>query len=243
MFISIERDEKMAIKKINTLEIVNLSGGYEPCLYSYGNIRETLKSSSYTFSSGIYVIECECFDGGWALSSLLSGKEKSDSGKIIVNGNEVKAKELRKTYSCVIGDESELRKFGFMHMKIREQIEYGIKRGRSFCNSFEQIRDQFLLSHTRVEREMENVGIERWRISMAIGYANGKIIYCLPWTNSWYLEGLSKCLTECLPMLMSVGAIVIIPTTTEDYVKDILTDYKRVKLSDMYNNCDISNQH
>lgn len=227
------------VQKINTLEIVNLDGGFETNLFDYGNIREGLSPFyNFTFHTGIYVVECDCFDGGWALSILLTGRDDVDRGDILVNNDKVSSESLRKTYSCMVGDESELRRFGFMHMTIKEQIKYGVRRRRSYGNSYDQIVEKFSLSDSVLNRRIVNVGTERWRASMAIGYANGKIIYCLPWMNAQGFKSIN-CWSECLPLLVSSGAIVIIPTTTHDCVKDILRDYKSIKLKDIHKYPDV----
>lgn len=61
---------------------------------------------------------------------------------------------------------------------------------------------------------------------------------CLPWMNTQGFKSIN-CWSECLPLLVSSGAIVIIPTTTHDCVKDILRDYKSIKLKDIHKYPDV----
>lgn len=227
----------MMTQKKNTLRICNLTGGFECSLFNYGTIRDTIGHADYTFESGIYVVEGECFAGGWALSTILTGRCSDYDGQILINDVEVNADSLRKSYSCMVGDETELRKYGFIHMSIKEQMEYGIKNGKSFCNDFQKVKDLFGVTSERMNRKMALVGIERWRDSLAIGYANGKIIYCLPWMNSKNFK-MMTCWEKCLPVLLSVGAIIIIPSTSKSIMSDLPFDFTSVRLEDMYRNDD-----
>ena len=83
----------------------------------------------------------------------------------------------------------------------------------------------FELSEGRFEHSFEQTSGERWRISMAVGYAYEKSIYCFPWVNSHFLKNLS-CLELCIKHLVSSGAIIIIPTTFPEVLGEMIDDYK-----------------
>ena len=65
---------------------------------------------------------------------------------------------------------------------------------------------------------------------MRIGYAMGKFIYCFPWMNSILITQLENCLKKCLPNLLEIGAIIIIPTTRHEVVENITEKYEIIKL-------------
>lgn len=216
------------MEKIITLE--DVTGGFNCGLENYGNIRDTIGHFNYQFKSGLYIMEGECGTGGWALSTILSGKDEFVQGKIIVDDEVVNCKDLKR-YSCYVGEDSGLKKnLGLTPMSVAEQINYGISKGLSFTNNVDQIKVMFGLSNERFTRKMKYLSGERWRASMAIGYATGKFIYCFPWMNSKFITHLEDCLMKCIPPLLKINATIIIPTTKHQIFDTIIKDYKVVKL-------------
>jgi ABC-type transport system involved in cytochrome c biogenesis ATPase subunit len=217
-----------------TLDLTDVSGGFDCELYNYGKMRDTIGHFSYKFSSGIYVLKGECGMGGWALSTLLCGKDKITEGKIYIENNVLTQKDLQKK-SCYVGSDTELRKLaGLLPMTVKEQITAGVKNNMGYINDVQKIKDLFQLSDSRFDRTMPYMSGERWKASMAIGYALGKCIYCFPWLNSAYIKNLDICLSTCLPQLAKVGAIIIIPTTYPEVLNGIVKDYAVVDLDRLY---------
>lgn len=215
------------LEKIITL--CDVTGGFESKLENYGKIRDTIGHFSYIFKSGIYVIEGECTIGGWALSTLLSGREKLTSGQILIDNEIVSCKELQK-YSCYVGEDSGLKKwFGIMHMSVSEQIKYGIKKGLT-NDSVDEIKNKFKLSDGRFDRRMKYFSGERWRASMAIGYALGKRIYCFPWISGKFIMKFENCFQTCFQPLLESESTIIIPTTNHHALENIVDSYEVVKI-------------
>jgi hypothetical protein len=72
----------------------------------------------------------------------------------------------------------------------------------------------FDLSEDRFERRLDRVGIEIWRISIAIGFAENRKIFCFPWLNMHsvsYIESYIK----YIEILKKHGAIVLAPSSQE----------------------------
>lgn len=217
------------LEKVITLQ--NVTGGFDCGLENYGTMRDTIGHFNYQLRSGVYVIEGECGTGGWALSTVLAGKNKLTQGEIIINNQNV-SNNLLKTYSCYVGEDAGLKKFlGLISMSVAEQIEYGITNGLSFENDVEDIKKNFGLSNERFNRKINQVSGERWRASMAIGYAMGKFIYCFPWMNSKFIIHLDDCLKKCMPYLLEINAIIIIPTTKHQAIDNIIEKYEIIKLN------------
>lgn len=191
----------------------NITGGFNCALENYGNMRDTIGCFSYKFKSGIYVLEGDCATGGWALSTVLAGKDKFMKGEVWIDNNLISVDELKK-YTCYVGEDAGLRKFlGVKSMTVAEQIQYGIKKGFSYCDNIEDLKSKFGLSSGRFNRQIKYCSGERWRVSMAIGYAMGKSIYCFPWVNKRLVNSLSDCLKTCFTLLLEKGAIIIVPTS------------------------------
>jgi hypothetical protein len=88
------------------------------------------------------------------------------------------------------------------------------------------------VSNERVGRSIKKVSGERWKASIAIGYAYGKKIYCYPWMNSRDVEHLKEQMKENIEVLTNNKCIVILPTTSEENVKKLSKRYNIVKLDE-----------
>lgn len=220
--------------KIESVCLVDISGGGDCCLENYGCMRDVVLPLNCEFISGnIYGVIGEFGDGGWALSTMLAGINKwEDYGSILANDKKIRNNEMKK-YSCYVGADSGIKKMlGLLPMTVKEQIIYGIKKGLSYDNDIEQIREKFSLSNERFNRYMKFVSGERWKASMAIGYAMGKSIYCFPWLNTKRLIQLEEHISICSKVLLDVGSIIIIPTTKQETLLSISSRCKFIFLED-----------
>jgi ABC-type dipeptide/oligopeptide/nickel transport system ATPase subunit len=219
----------------------------DPKLYNYGNLRDYIHDFKYRFCGGnIYGIVGEFGSGGWALSYILSGRKKLvDDTLIKINGDITDSKGLL-SISCYIGDkqvkEPNCRYLKCIHKKwtILEQIKLGIKK--SGCKySAEDIVRIFQLSdidhpNGRVHRTMEYISNERWRATMAIGFASGKRIFCCPLLYSSYLHYIvGKEMINILDFLRHNGAIIIIPVTKVEYIKHVADEVVYLRNSEEVN--------
>ena len=103
---------------------------------------------------------------------------------------------------------------------IKEQIEYGV-RCKLTDADFSTIQKMFCISSERVDRNISFVSGERWKASAAIGYANGKKVFCYPWMNSKDIEHLKEQLSHTVKVLLDAGCIVIMPTTKAENIKKV----------------------
>ena len=84
--------------------------------------------------------------------------------------------------------------------------------------SVDDVKRLFGLSDERFERNLDNVGIEINRISVAINFALGKDIFCYPWLNEHDVESIS---CHIINVLKANEKIVLIPTSQEKAVKKL----------------------
>ena len=216
---------------IRELELMDVSGGFECQLFNYGSMRDTIGWFNYRFVPGIYVLKGEVGVGGWALSEILCGKAEISSGSVLLNGNPLGNNQLG-NYGCCIGD---IINVGLNNdvskMTIHKQLEYAVENGLGYGKSVSEIKEMFELSDGRFERTLPDTSGERWRISMAVGYAFEKSIYCFPWVNSKFIKSL-MCLELCLKILKNSGSIIVIPTTFPESLNEYVDDYTVVDLQD-----------
>lgn len=218
------------LEKIKSIILQNVTSGGDCGLLNYGCMRDGINHFDYEFNQGINLIVGECATGGWAISCMLSGKNEIYGGKIFFDDIEVDQQYIKQC-SCYVGEDAGLKKcFGLKKMTVREQIEYGINHELSFNNDIKQIKKKFGLSNERFNRTIQYFSGERWKASMAIGYALGKRVYCFPWMNTKVIVHLEDCLKQCLKVLLEVGAIIIIPSSKEGAIKSITNEYQLTQL-------------
>lgn len=210
--------------KISELELLDVTGGFECNLFNYGSMRDTIGHFNYKFVPGVYVIKGEFGLGGWALTEILAGREQMFSGTIRADGLPLTPLQLKR-YTCYVGDDLNIdKKLRFRKKTIHDQIQYAVDKGLGYGKSVDEIKKMFELSDRRFESVIQQTSGERWRISMAVGYAYEKNIYCFPWVNSRFLKSL-MCLETCFKYLVESGAIIIIPTTFPEVLEDIVDKY------------------
>jgi hypothetical protein len=66
---------------------------------------------------------------------------------------------------------------------------------------------------------------EKWRASIAVGFAYNKRVFCFPWLNtSWVNDLVLNCSNhKCIDILKKEGSIIIIPTERPESI-DYLVD-------------------
>ncbi len=213
--------EKVEIKDLNITCICRFN--------DYGNIRDTLANFSYTFLPGrVYGLIGEFGTGGWALSYVLTGNVKSFEGKISINQDLADASYLKRI-SCYTGADDYSSILSKFNKTVQKQIDMGINNKKSFDVNYNSIIDKFKLTKERVGRPLKYTGEEKWKCSMAIGYANGKLIYCFPWLNSGSIYHLKEHILLCMSILKEAGAIVIIPTTKKETLLNIADEFVNIK--------------
>jgi hypothetical protein len=74
----------------------------------------------------------------------------------------------------------------------------------------------FSLSDERFKRDLRYVSGEIWRISIAVGFALGKDIFCYPWLNE---RDASIIDTQIVKVLKSHNKLVLIPSSQEKFFK------------------------
>lgn len=216
---------------LEKIKFVDISFGGKCNLFHYGTVQDCLQKRDFEFSMGhLYGIVGEFGEGGVALSCGITGNTGYYEGKIYIDDIEKTMKDVV-DISWYIGGDLHLNERNVLFHKkpqiykntIKEQIEYGINCGKTE-ESFFAIQNMFSVSSERVGRNINFVSGERWKASAAIGYANGKSIFCYPWMNTRDIEQFGEQMSKTVKCLLDAGKVVIIPTTKEDNVYKIFSD-------------------
>lgn len=208
----------------------NFSTGGKCNLFHHGIVLDCLQNNYFEFHAGnLYGIIGEFGYGGAALSCGITGNTDFYEGKIYVDDKEISMEHIINK-SWYVGVDLNKSKSLFRRKKtIKQQIEYGVRTSSQEFN-IEAIQNIFQLSDERINRNIEFVSGERWKASVAIGYANGRKVFCYPWMNSKDIEHLKEQLSKTIEYLIQSECIVIMPTTNEENVKKICAKYSIVNL-------------
>ena len=216
---------------VAVLEKITFSGvsfGGHCNLFRYGVVQDCLQKRNFEFSVGnLYGIIGEFGEGGATLSCGITGNTEFYEGKIYIDGIEKDIGELVDIRWYIGNDLYKYRinslfcnRIRINKKTIKEQIEYGV-RCQLIDKDFLTIQKMFNISSERIERNINYVGFERWKASAAIGYANGKRIFCCPWMNSSDIEYLREQLSQTVNVLIDEGCVVIFPITKEENIKKL----------------------
>ncbi|MBP3495351.1 MAG: hypothetical protein J6K52_04010 [Clostridia bacterium] len=198
--------------KINSIEII--TSGFVECKSCFYSVHDTITiPTQFKFNTGAHLLTGEIDSGIFAISYLISMKSQVKKYAIIldpvevkINGKESTLEELEK-YACYIDKSNK----NFSKKKtIREQIEENIKE-RNLNMTAEQIRDMFFITDFRFENPITAVGNERLQAMAAIGFSQGKQIFCFPWLSHSRFEGYAIRMEKLFEIFKKIGAIAIVP--------------------------------
>lgn len=197
--------------KVDTSSCTSLIAGYD------NKINDTWYYSNQSFESGkIYGLVSEHNQGGMYLSYLIGGRINFGDVKISCNDSPICQNDLGKA-SWNLEPLNEL----YGRKTVRKSIESAISQNQN-PESFQSIADKFLLTPERFNRKIRHLSGERWRAAAAIGYAQGRKIFYAPYKPSiFYYQMCQSSLLKPLRELTAYGAVVILPTGSDEFIKHI----------------------
>lgn len=160
--------------------------------------------------------------GGWALSWIIAGMVKPETGTILLDDIKRSARDLRREIWCV--RRSEIKKFGlFGNQQVSAQIRHGLKTVQEqYLPSEDEIIQRFRLTKERYNRSHRALSSEGWSASCAIGLANGKKIFCFPHMEERFVnEYYDLWLKEMVELLTDAGSLVLFPSKATDNSKSL----------------------
>ncbi|MEL6526094.1 MAG: hypothetical protein AAFQ07_10340 [Chloroflexota bacterium] len=185
---------------------------------------------TYTFEYGkSYMLFGLPQNASWTIAWIIGGLLDADSGMISKDGKPFIIEQRRKESWFVIEDE--IKQFGFLQKSVRWQVRQGINSTSEVVLDDLLIRQHFMLTPERYNRPLRQMSSEKWRASMAIGFAHGKQIFCFPHlklVDEKYdlLEEYGDLwLHRTIKFLCNKGAIILIPSVnldTEKYFDEVV---------------------
>ncbi len=211
------------------IQLLNFQDSVE-CKSILFTSKESFPKVSHTFVGGkVYGIVSDFGCGSWGLVTCLGGRCDQPEGEVLLNGEHIDCSVLKK-YSCFIserlydGINSEQD-----YLTPRQCIEKALNMSR-LPYTVEDIKNMFGLSGDgincpptdgRFNRDLRYASGEIWTISMAVGFALGKEIFCFPWLNERDITRVQK---PFLDILRENKKIVLIPSGQKRELKRVCDD-------------------
>lgn len=193
-------------------EIKIKNEGYILCNSSFYSVNDILTNREFNFVKGVNLLEGEIDSGIFGVSYLISMYDRINKKTIFapfeatVNGETMHLSELSE-YSCYLDQSHSL----FSSKKtVRALVEQGLKKSK-MVYSADEICNMFHISEIRFNRPINATGNEKFKVMSAIGFSNGKQIFCFPWLSKMRYESINNHMTNLLDTLASLGKIVILP--------------------------------
>lgn len=176
--------------------------------------------NTFIFDRGkIYGIVCEHGGGGEAVSLLLSGIMPLKQEKIYIDNKEADAEEMKRI-GWYVGKALYSSGIVKRELSVRKALEFAVRKYHRY-EEISEVMEEFHLTADRLDYGLSrNCEWEKWRASLAIGYANNKIVYCFPWMNSmiFYDRMYNSSVFRFFRKLTQEGAVIILPTSRKENV-------------------------
>lgn len=201
------------VKFITKLRVENLTNAFDE------KHSDELGDNIYIFKKGkIYGIIGEYGEGGELLSSLLSGRIPLEDE--ILYYDEERADSLKiQELGWYVGKPEYAKGIIKYEISVKKALTHAIKKYKRY-NRLEEVIQDFALTKGRLHDKLSKYSEERWRASLAIGYACKKEMYCFPWMDSatFFDTILSSEVFRFFKRMKEEGMIIILPTARRENV-------------------------
>lgn len=185
---------------------------------------EWIGNGEYTFHSGkVYGIVSEYGQGGETISSILSNNIKQKDEKIFIDGIEIdnySKLDIGWYMGRPIYNKGIIRR----EISVKKALFKAIKETGNIYD-YNKIMIEFGLQEDRINYRLSQYSREKWRASLAVGYAYQKQIFCFPWKNTVFFKtAMESKVFTLFNKVTDNGGIVILPTSKKENLIDIV-DY------------------
>lgn len=155
----------------------------------------------------------EIDSGGWAISYLISMCKYRPKDFVFFDKQHIEINDVVASYNELADYSCYLDRIHPLFSK-KTTVEKTIRSSLSKANnsySYEDVLKLFQLSKERINRPLQAVGNEIFQAMAAIGYCQGKQIFCFPWQSKKRYDYYRPHLDALFGTLESLGKTVIIP--------------------------------
>ena len=211
---------KISIKEDYLLDYINVYGE---------KTHDYISKNDYFFNVGkIYGIICEQGSGGEGVSHILTNKSSSVNAKISIDG--IKTNNISEL-TWYVGKPVKCGRIIHKELSVRKALELAIEKYNRY-EDIETIIEEFHLSRHRINYGLSNIDEwEKWRASIAIGYASAKQIFCFPWMDSLYFFDcmFNSSVFRFFKKITQDNGIIILPTSREQNVQHLADEIIKMK--------------
>lgn len=208
---------------INNNYLINYMNVYGEKTHDY------ISANDYSFNAGkIYGIICEQGAGGEGISQILTNKVSNVNTQIYIDGMETNNISDLAWY---VGKTVKYGRIVNKELSIKKALELAVKKYNRY-KDIETIIEEFHLSRHRINYGLSNIDVwEKWRASIAIGYAVQKQIFCFPWMDSLYFFDcmFNSSVFRFFKRITQDGGIIILPTSREENVKQLADEIVKIQ--------------
>ena len=203
---------KIIIEEDGILEYINVYGE---------KTHDYISKNEIVLDTGnIYGVICEQGAGGEGISQLLTNSNEHIKKKFFIDG--IETNNMR-DISWYVGKPILCKNFIKKEVSVRKALEQAIKKYDRYTN-IKSVLEEFHLSEDKIDYGLiNNTEWEKWRASLAIGYASKKTIYCFPWMDSMFFYDCmyNSSVFRFFKKITKENGIIILPTSREQNVKNL----------------------
>ncbi len=187
--------------------------GHITCRSNFYMCEDTLDNEIFDFSCGVNILKGEIDSHIWSIGYLMSMYKYRPNDFVIfepanikINGEEMSLVDAGK-YICYMDKI-------YPPFSSKNTIEKIIKKAIKKNNleyTFEEIIELFELDSQRIKRPLFSIGNERFQAMAAIGFCEGKDIYCFPWLSKKRFEYYRIRMELLFDIFEKFGKIAIVP--------------------------------
>lgn len=174
---------------------------------------------TFCFKRGmIYGIIGEQGEGGELISSLLSGRIPIKNEEVYCDRKLVDNYVLRQM-GWYVGKSEYCGRIVKKQISVKRALLNAIRKYKRYQN-LDEVVEEFHLSPDKLHYKITKYSGEKWRASLAIGYASRKEIYCFSWMNTACFNSilLSSGVFRFFKKLKGEGSIILLPTSRRENV-------------------------
>lgn len=180
---------------------------------------------SFVFEKGkIYGIIGEHGEGGELISSLMSGRIPIEKEVIYYDDTKIDSSNIR-DIGWYVGKSEYSEGIIKKEISVKKALKNAIKRYQRY-ESIDEIIEDFHLTPDKLEYALSKYSGEKWRASLAIGYACKKEVYCFSWMDTAHFSSilLSSGVFRFFKRMREEGLIIILPTSRKENVIDFVDE-------------------
>lgn len=191
--------------------------GYVLCKSNFYSANDLLSNSNYLITSGVNKLIGEIDSGVWAISYLLSMYKYRQKDFVLFEEPIVTVDETKmslaqfSTHSCYMDTLYPL----FNRKSTVEKLVIGGINTNNLDFTPDSIRDLFCIDKEKFNRPLSGTGDEVFKAMAAIGYVNGKDVYCFPWLSYKRYCSYHQQLERLIKILDGLNKVVILPIGRE----------------------------